>query len=76
MPEFVHRREAGFILKNMYRLGGSRMLARAAVSGDGPPYHRAGRAAIYNLDELHEWAKTRLGQSKPSAMQHQSTRSS
>lgn len=76
MPEYVHRKAAGEILKSIYRLGGSRMLARAAVNGDGPPYHRAGRAAIYNLDELHEWAKTRLGQSKPSAMLHQQLRTS
>ena len=32
-------------------------LAKMRLRGDGPPYSKAGRAVVYDLDEIDEWLR-------------------
>jgi hypothetical protein len=36
-------------------------LAKLAVIGGGPPFRRDGRIPLYSVDDLDEWATSRLG---------------
>lgn len=38
-----------------------RTLARFAVEGGGPPFHRTGREAYYEVSALDGWAQRKLG---------------
>jgi hypothetical protein len=54
-PRLVTRSEAGSILGGVP----TATLARWAYRGDGPPYYRVGRHALYREDELWRWLETR-----------------
>jgi len=34
-------------------------LAKSRLTGDGPPYIKAGRSVLYDLEDLEEWMNTR-----------------
>lgn len=60
-PLFLNRADAAKRLRERYGMSTSKQwLARAATSGDGPPYVRAGKAAIYEIIELDAWALARM----------------
>jgi hypothetical protein len=59
--EFLTRQEASDELNKHYKFGSPRLLAKFAVTGEGPEYHIAGRIALYSKRALHKWAKARMG---------------
>ncbi len=60
-PPFVRRREAGAYLVSKYGFGSNRTLAKAAVTGDGPEFRKAGRIVLYTVDALDRWALSKIG---------------
>jgi hypothetical protein len=58
----LRRDEASEFLKLKYGLRYAvATLAKLAVRGDGPPFHRAVRTPLYPAGELDRWATARLG---------------
>jgi hypothetical protein len=51
-----------------------RTLARMAVNGDGPPFHRSCRDAYYEVASLDAWAQLKLGPAAASTTQHRVNR--
>ena len=45
-------------------------LAKLAVVGAGPPYHRAGRWPLYDPDDLDDWAHGLIGEALASTAEH------
>lgn len=58
---FLRRKEAASYLTNTYGFGAERTLAKAAVTGDGPAYRKAGRIVLYSKADLDAWVLKRLG---------------
>ena len=59
---FLRRVDASFYLKANYALQVSAAyLAKLAVVGGGPAFHKAGRWPIYTQAALDQWAIERLG---------------
>lgn len=62
MPPRLTRKEASEWLKMRHGLRvAAATLAKYAVNGDGPPFYRVGRAVLYDIDALDDWAAGRLG---------------
>ncbi len=60
--QFYRRDEASEYLKLTYAIQASRQyLAKMAVIGGGPRFHKAGRWPIYSKCDLDGWAVKRLG---------------
>jgi hypothetical protein len=60
-PEFLSRQAAADFLKSRFGLIISRQwLAKAAVSGAGPLFHKSGKAAVYSPIDLTTWARARM----------------
>ena len=61
--KFLRRDEAATHLRERWAMRCSRgLLAKLAVSGDGPVYRLAGRFPIYSLDDLDAWARSRISE--------------
>lgn len=65
-PRFLRRKVAGAYLTEKYGFGAARTLAKAAVTGDGPEYHKAGRVVLYTREALDKWALAKIGAARRS----------
>lgn len=65
-PTFLRRKAAGAYLTEKYGFGAARTLAKAAVTGDGPEYHKAGRVVLYTREALDKWALAKIGAARRS----------
>jgi hypothetical protein len=63
---FLRRKQAGAYLSEKYGFGAARTLAKAAVSGDGPEYHKVGRLVVYSREALDKWALAKIGAARRS----------
>lgn len=69
---FVRRSEASEYVQTIYGFPCSRQwLAKLAVTGGGPTFHKAGRTPIYALVDLDAWAIARIGSPKRSTSEAQ-----
>ena len=59
---FYRRSEAAEYIRTTYNFPCSaRWLAKLAVVGGGPPFHKAGRTPLYTPSDLDAWALARIG---------------
>ena len=66
-PEcFLRRKAAGVYLTHKYGFGAARTLAKAAVTGEGPDFHKAGRVVLYTQQALDKWALAKIGAARRS----------
>lgn len=65
-PIFLRRKAAGAYLTEKYGFGAARTLAKAAVTGDGPEYHKAGRVVLYTREALDRWALAKISAARRS----------
>lgn len=68
---FLRRRQAAEYLQEKYGFGAAATLAKGAVTGDTPRYHKAGRLVLYRRDALDEWALARIGPGRRSTSDEQ-----
>jgi hypothetical protein len=62
LPPRLRRAEASRYLQVVHGLPVAvATLAKMAVNGGGPRYHKTGRIPLYPRDELDKWAEARLG---------------
>jgi hypothetical protein len=61
MTIFLRRKRAGEYLQSNYGFGAERTLAKLAVVGGGPEYHKVGRFPVYTLGALDSWALSKIG---------------
>ena len=59
--KFIRRREAASYLRERYGFGAERTLAKGAVTGDTPEFHKAGRLVLYTREALDTWALSKIG---------------
>ncbi len=59
--QFLRRDAAAAYLKEKYGFGAARTLAKGAVTGDTPEFHKAGRIVLYRRDALDAWALSKIG---------------
>lgn len=65
---YLRRNEAARYIQAVYGFSCSRQwLAKLAVVGGGPVYHKAGRTPIYAPEELDKWALSRIGKPQRSS---------
>ena len=57
---YVTRVEASKYLKDRYKIGAVRWLAKLATIGDGPTFRKIGQRVLYRLTDLDEWAEARM----------------
>lgn len=68
----LRRVEAAAYIRNTYGMPCSpRWLAKLAVVGGGPPFHKAGPTPLYPVDDLDRWALDRLGDAHVTTYDHQ-----
>jgi hypothetical protein len=65
-PHFLRRKAAAAYLQNKYGFGASATLAKLAVVGGGPEYHKAGRIVLYAEAGLDTWALSKIGAARHS----------
>jgi len=71
MSRLLNRAEAATYLKAEWGLSRSKAtLAKLAVTGNGPDYHRTGRDALYTPAALDAYAVALIGPPSPLATQH------
>jgi hypothetical protein len=65
--KFLRRDAAAAYLKEKYGFGAAPTLAKGAVTGDTPVFHKAGRIVLYTREALDAWALAKIGdpQSSP-----------
>jgi hypothetical protein len=68
-PRFLRRKDAADYLLNTYGFGAERTLAKGAVTGDTPEYHKAGRIVLYTHEALDRWARGKIGGPQKSSSQ-------
>lgn len=59
--QFIRRDAAAAYLKEKYGFGAARTLAKGAVTGDTPEFHKAGRIVLYTREALDAWALSKIG---------------
>lgn len=57
---FLRRRQAAEYLQGKYGFGAAATLAKGAVTGDTPRFHKAGRVVLYRREALDEWALAKI----------------
>lgn len=68
----LRRIKAAAYLRDTYGMPCSpRWLAKLAVVGGGPPFHKAGPTPLYSPDDLDTWAIERLGTAHATTTDHQ-----
>jgi hypothetical protein len=65
-PRFLRRKQAGVYLTEKYGFGAARTLAKGAVTGDSPEFHKAGRIVLYTREALDKWALAKIGAARKS----------
>jgi hypothetical protein len=65
---FLRRAAAGQYLKSRYGFGAARMLAKLAVVGNGPPFHKAGAVVLYQPQAPDTWAMGKIGEARASTL--------
>jgi hypothetical protein len=65
-PLFIRRKQAGEYSQRTYGFGSARTFAKAAVTGDGPEFHKAGRVVLYTKDAIDKWALAKIGAARRS----------
>lgn len=63
---FFRRRAAAQYLLDTYQFGAYRTLSKAAVTGDGPEFHKAGKVVLYTREALDRWALAKISGPKRS----------
>ncbi len=66
---FLRRRQAADYLLARYGFGAERTLAKGAVTGDTPEFHKAGRIVLYTKEALDAWALAKIGAPQRSTSQ-------
>ncbi len=66
-PKFYRRKQAAEYLLERYGFGAERSLAKGAVTGDTPEFHKAGRLVVYTREALDEWALKKIGKPRRSS---------
>ncbi|MFK8253129.1 hypothetical protein [Ancylobacter terrae] len=75
VPHFFRRHEAAAYVQAAYGFPCSRQwLAKLAVIGGGPVFHKAGRTPIYAPADLDAWALARIGAPQRSTSDRPSAR--
>jgi hypothetical protein len=64
--QYIRRKAAGEFLKAKFGFGSEKTLAKLACVGGGPPFHKAGPAALYDPVELDTWALSKIGPAQKS----------
>lgn len=64
--QFYRRKGAAEYLRSKYGFGSISTLAKGAVTGDGPEYHKAGVVALYTEEALDAWALSKIGPGRKS----------
>ncbi len=59
--KFLDRRAAAAFLKDRIGSGSPLTLAKMAVNGGGPAFHRCQNRVIYAVPDLIEWADSKIG---------------
>lgn len=63
--DMITRRDAGKYLKSRYGFGSRAMLAKLAMDGSGPAFHKSGSTrSHYPVTGLDAWARARLGEER------------
>lgn len=70
--QFLRRDAAAEYLNKTYGFGAARTLAKGAVTGDSPEFHRAGRIVLYTREALDTWALSKIGPAQTSTSQRSS----
>lgn len=63
---FLRRKQAAVYLTEKYGFGAAPTLAKGAVTGDSPEFHKAGRIVLYTREALDKWALTKIGAARKS----------
>jgi hypothetical protein len=66
---YLRRRDAANYLKGRYGWGSWQTLAKLAITGGGPNFHKFGRAVLYNPIELDNWARRKISGPRQSTSQ-------
>lgn len=62
-PRFLRRNEAAAYVRETWAMPCSRAwLAKLAVVGGGPLFRKAGRFPIYAIEDLDDWARSRISE--------------
>lgn len=69
--QYLRRKSAGEYLKANYGFGSEKTLAKLAVVGGGPIFHKAANAAIYKPEDLDAWALSKIGKAQKSTSETQ-----
>jgi hypothetical protein len=70
-PKFINRHSASAYLERTWGIRCKpTTLAKLAVIGGGPPFHKDGRFPLYAHADLDAWAKARLGKALRSTTEH------
>jgi hypothetical protein len=59
--QYMRRDAAAKYLQDTYGFGAARTLAKGAVTGDSPEFHKAGRIVLYTREALDKWALAKIG---------------
>ncbi|MGD9541206.1 hypothetical protein [Methylocystis sp.] len=59
--KFLRRKPAGEYLRATFGFGSEKTLAKGAVTGDTPEFHKAGRIVLYTREALDAWALSKIG---------------
>jgi hypothetical protein len=72
-PRCLSRRGAAKHLFETYGFGTEKTLAKLAVLGGGPPFHKVGaKTVVYPVDPLDQWAQAKLSPLMRSTSEHKS----
>lgn len=69
-PPVLTRKQAAQYLSESGYLISVPLLAKLAVSGNGPRYRRWGRRVLYQPEDLLRWAEERSGRRLSSSTEH------
>jgi hypothetical protein len=61
LETFLRRKDAAKFLREKIGYGSESMLAKGAVTGNGPRYRKANRVVLYLKEDLEEWARSQIG---------------
>ena len=71
---FLRRKAAAKYLLEKFGFGAEATLAKAAVTGEGPLYQKAGRIVLYTPEALEEWALGKIGAPRRSSSEPEISR--
>lgn len=63
---FMRRKQAAAYSTEKYCFGAARTLAKLAVIGGGPAFHKAGRVVLYTKPAIDEWALAKISAARKS----------